>query len=222
MRVTIARWSAGVKIDKKIPDCKNHVAMMGSGRKFLPSDGTSPGQQWPGFLLRVFMVESRGMRRLLLVPAILLSGCYSDRIAKLESDNKELRSQLDKQKQTADLDTQAKCSTAAKAFFRDNWNRDKGTMLLDYSNHYNRKLSKCFIVVEWHYSDPITNRGEWFNNIQLYDVFENNRYAELSEHIGVDPKTFAAAHRVLRCDVQGTECKTSEDFNSQIGDYLSK
>ncbi len=33
---------------------------------------------------------------------------------------------------------------------------DKNTLLLDYTNHYNKGMTKCFIQVEWHK----TNGGE--------------------------------------------------------------
>ena len=88
------------------------------------------------------------MRCLLLASTTFLCACNGDRLAELEKQNKEMRKQLEKQKKLVDLDTQAKCSNAAKIFFRQNWQNDRDTILLDYSNHYNRALGKCFIVVD--------------------------------------------------------------------------
>ena len=52
-----------------------------------------------------------------------LSGCNADKITQLEKQNKDLHAQLDQQKNIVDLDTQAKCSTAAKTWSQENYGR---------------------------------------------------------------------------------------------------
>ena len=160
--------------------------------------------------------------RWLLLSLLCLTACDADKVARLEKENKELKAKLDERSKLVDLDTQSKCSTAAKIFFHQNWREDKDTILLDYSNHYNSKVGKCFIIVEWHYNDTVSKRGEWYGNIQLHDVFENNKYAELSEHTDVDYQTFKSTKRVLRCNVDGEECKSSEEFAAKTRGYITE
>jgi hypothetical protein len=154
---------------------------------------------------------------------MLLGACSSDRIAQLEKQNKEIRAEFDRQKTLVDLDTQSKCSNAALAFFRRQWSSDKDTALLDYTNHFNKALGKCFILVEWHQNSNTVFKGfAWYNNIQLYDVLENNQYADFAEHhitavVGTEVK---ATDSVLRCNVDGAECKTSKEFNEKTRHYM--
>src|ERR1700682_3437330 len=93
---------------------------------------------------------------LLLAAAVLLAttGCdNSDRIARLEKQNQELLAEVKKGQASADYDLQAKCSRDARAWFNETWSRDRDTILLDFSNHYNKKENKCFIFVEYHYQN---------------------------------------------------------------------
>jgi len=110
---------------------------------------------------------------------MFLSACNADKIAQLEKQNKEFRAELEKQKQMVDLDTQAKCSTAAQGFFQRNYSVDKATLLLNFHNHYNRALGKCFITTEWHYKEEGSKTGSWYNLMYLHDVYENQEYGRL-------------------------------------------
>jgi hypothetical protein len=162
------------------------------------------------------------MRWLLLTAVLFLGACNTDRIAQLEKQNKEMRAELDRQKTLVDLDTQAKCSNTSRIFFNINFRRDKDTVLLDYSNHYNKKLGKCFILVEWHYNVRPSTTGEWFNVMMLHDVFENNKYAELSEEhlLNINITPVATETRIVRCEVDGQQCKTSDEFGQQTRHYM--
>jgi hypothetical protein len=82
----------------------------------------------------------------------LLAGCDADRIAKLEKENTELKAKVDRQEAAMNYDLQAKCSKDAHVWFNKNWSRDKNTILLDFTNHYNAKFNKCLILVEYHYN----------------------------------------------------------------------
>ena len=60
----------------------------------------------------------------------------------------------------------------------------------DYSNHFNKKLKKCFIQI----NARIINNN--LLNIEIYDVFENKNYAEF---IGV-----------VICDPNNIKCQLSQ------------
>jgi hypothetical protein len=74
-------------------------------------------------------------------------------IAQLEKETKDLQEQLQSQRQADDWNLQSICAAAAKAYFDERWapGRNKDTIRLDYINHYNKPLGKCFVLVEYNY-----------------------------------------------------------------------
>src|SRR5580765_997419 len=105
---------------------------------------------------------------------LLLVGCdIPDRVSRLEKQAKEIQSEKDR---VADYDLQAKCSKDARVWFKENWRSDKDTALLDFTNHYNKKQNKCFILVEYHYNSNLvagTRGSSWTNIMTLWDLYEN-------------------------------------------------
>jgi hypothetical protein len=93
------------------------------------------------------------LRYAFLVLALVLSGCDTrERISRLERQSADLKAEVEKNQMTAaNYDFQARCARDAKTWFDENWSRDKTTMLLTYSNHYQKRSNKCFILVEFHY-----------------------------------------------------------------------
>ncbi len=79
-------------------------------------------------------------------------------------------------KNVSDIDFQTKCATQAKSFFEYLVPEPKGLNLGDanteYTNHYNSKLNKCFILIthpqESYYGDVYTK--------YLYDAVEKVKY----------------------------------------------
>ena len=163
---------------------------------------------------------------MILTSVLVLSaaGCDGDKVAQLEKQNAEIKAQLVKQNATTDFDLQAKCSTAAKTWFNENWSRDKDTILLDHSSHYNAKQNKCFILVEYHYNSHFGGPGteSWANSMTIMDVFENAKYADFGEsHITHFKPTTTVDDHVITCNVQGNNCKTMEEFNNLIRPYMN-
>jgi len=109
-----------------------------------------------------------------------LCGCDTgERLNRLEKENAELKAALEQRNAATELELQEKCSKSAKAWFRENYSPDKDTTLLDETNHYNRKMNKCFVVVEYHYTAG--SGPTWYNDITMWDVYENLKYATFSE-----------------------------------------
>jgi hypothetical protein len=156
--------------------------------------------------------------------AIIAAGCDSDRVSKLEKENQEMKAKLEKNNVALDYDLQAKCSKDARAWFHENWSRDKDTILLDFSNHYSAKLNKCFIFVEYHYNSSPSNGdlSSWANYMTLYDVYENVKYAEFSQnHIVHGKPDFKLEEPVITCDVRGTKCNALDEFNNLLPPYTN-
>jgi hypothetical protein len=160
--------------------------------------------------------------RMIAFGAILLTaiGCgQNEKIASLEKQNQELKAEADKSHATADYDLQAKCSKDAKASFNENWSREKDTILLDYTNHYNKSMNKCFILIEYHFE--VGNRGSWTSDMTLWDVHENAKYGEFSEGNTVYTKPDRTEKTVVTCEIDGKKCNAAEEFNDLVHPYMN-
>jgi hypothetical protein len=160
----------------------------------------------------------------LCVISLVLAGCDSDKIAKLEKENQELQDQLRKQQAAANLDLQAKCSRDAKAFFNEGWRWNKDTILLTQSNHYNKKDNKCFVLVEYHYNSHFAgpHGDSWTNDMVIYDVYENTKYGSFSEnHYTYYKPAISTNDEMLSCEVYGQKCKSIQEFTSLTGPYMN-
>jgi len=155
----------------------------------------------------------------LFVLAIMLAGCDSDRISKLEKQNQELMADIKKDHAVADYDLQAKCARDSKAWFNENWRADKDTVLLTYTNHYNKSENKCFILVEYHYSYM---QNTWVNDMTLWDLYENSKYGTYSEtHISYPKPEYHTDNNVVLCEMLDRKCKTLDEFNNLVRPYLN-
>ena len=152
----------------------------------------------------------------LLCVLLTLSACNEDRIAKLEQQNKDLQAQLQKQRQTADLESQSRCAKDSREWFTREYPGDANTTLLTYENHYSPKLSKCFISVSWNYTlGPKTTSVQKLTSI--YDVYENTSVAEYSElHMWINGKSEA---QMATCEVQHVKCSSSDEFTRRIAAF---
>jgi len=146
-------------------------------------------------------------------------GCDTGkRLSRLEKENAELKAQVEKDQAARDLDLQAKCSKDARDWFNENWSRDKDTILLDFTNHYNKSSNSCLIFVEFHYSfGPSTS---WVNDMSLWNVYENAKYAQFSERIIIDYKN-GGSNNVVTCDVDGTKCTSADEFSKLTTPFLT-
>jgi len=155
--------------------------------------------------------------------AVLLvaTGCGQDKkIAALEKQNQELMAEIEISHATVDYDLQAKCSKDARAYFNGNWPRDKDTLYLDFTNHYNKSMNKCFILVEYRYSHG--REYSWANDKALWDVYENARYADLNVyHITYFEPTFRKEEKVANCELFDKKCTTIGEFDNFTRPYMS-
>jgi hypothetical protein len=160
----------------------------------------------------------------LMLCVVLFAGCDADRISKLEKENSDLKTKLEKQSAAENFQLQAKCSKDARAWFNENWAGGKKAILLDFTNHYNAKQNKCFIIVEYHFNSETGVPGEylWANDTNLYDVYENSKYGEFMEnHYTHTKQKFSTEDEMITCEVYGTKCKTQDEFNNLVRPYTS-
>ena len=135
---------------------------------------------------------------------LMAIGCDStERISRLEKQNEELQAEIKKSQATTDYDLQAKCSRDAKGWFTENWStQDKTTILLNFTNHYNKGLNKCFILVEYHFS--LGTGDSWIRDITLWDIYENSKYGNFAEsHTVPNSNKVDEITRVNTCELLG-------------------
>ena len=121
---------------------------------------------------------------------------------------------MEKSHVVEEYDLQAKCSKDAKAWFNENWARDKDTFLLDFTNHYNKTMNKCFILVYYNYS--IGKDGAWANDMTVWDVYENSKYGSFGNiHYP------SSREEVALCEIGSAKCKTLQEFNGLAGQYMN-
>ncbi len=164
-------------------------------------------RMWKAFLAAVFIFS--------------LVGCDVGERAKLEKENKDLKEAAAKNRAAVDYDLQAKCSKDARAWFKETWQSDKDTLLLDFTNHYHKGLNKCFVLVEYHYSYG-DGEGSWMKDLVLYDVYENAKYGSFNElHISHLKPTIKTEVQINSCQMFDKRCKTAAEFNDWVQPFLS-
>jgi len=149
---------------------------------------------------------------LLLIPVLLLTGC-SYEITKKENDQ-NLQTQTNNSKQvTSSLELQAKCADMAKKYFTDKGY--KGSDGFDYTNHYNQRLSKCFILISSY------TANDDFLTYDLYDALEGKHYAMYIGHNNCNLTALSATgDNLKKCQLDsgsiwfdGNDTKNPADFH---------
>jgi hypothetical protein len=137
---------------------------------------------------------------------------------------------LEQQKAAADLELQAKCSKASKQWFDENaagLGNDRN-QTIDFSNHYNKNLNKCFVLLEYRLNMETHRDGAGLKSEQiqrrLFDVYENNQIGELSKmHAEGEGKLQSTppTDTVGSCSVRDAKCASEADFEKSIKPYMN-
>jgi len=108
------------------------------------------------------------------------------------------------------ISLQENCSKKADEIFTEFKKNNEAKVIFTgdnytYSNHYNEKLNKCFVLLE--------RDSEYDADISLYNAYEN---IKIGEYIEVRPSGDAAI-----CFVDNNrECKNYEEFSNLIKKYM--
>jgi len=120
------------------------------------------------------------------------------------------------------LALQEKCAEGAKKYFFGHINsyggswgifRDfggsKGLGRNHFTSHYNKKLDKCFIRIEFSFIPEDKNEMS-INTIDIYNVFEGSYFG------GFSPKPS------LMCEVGNKTCKSQQEFEALIKPFMEE
>ena len=122
------------------------------------------------------------------------------------------------------LALQEKCAEGAKKFFFEglqsyggswgsfsDFGSEKGSGFNHFTSHYNKKLDKCFIRIEFHFlAEGKTKKT--INAIDVWDVFEGKHLAGCSLPI-LYP---------MDCKVGNKECNSLSEFENLIRPYMEE
>jgi hypothetical protein len=164
----------------------------------------------------------RNVAVVLLVVAVVVLGLYAySRNAALQEQRRQVReltAKLDSVPKTASLELQEKCAKQAREEFKTYWEGREGA---DFSNHYNTKLNKCFIRIQ--YIDSKTARGDIWTYRTLFDAFEGKEYAEYTWKSDKVKKYWEVPPIVCKVTLPSGEeqiCHSSEEFDAFVKQYI--
>lgn len=169
--------------------------------------------KWRQGFLRIYVVA---------LVVFLAHGCgNSDRIAQLESQNRELTAKLEALTKSKTLDLQEQCAKQAREEFKFmKWDKEP---LASYTNHYNAKLNKCFVEIQS--TDAKTAPPDIITNKTVSDAFEGKGYGEyiwksdrVKKYWEVPP---------LQCKVtlpsgEDKFCHSSDEFDQLLKQYMEQ
>ena len=145
--------------------------------------------------LNIAIILMSAVLFIVLLVVILVAYFYNS-----ESEEQAIKTQLLLQEQCAD--------TAKNFFWEDKWGRvaeDINSSNVNYTNHYNSKYNKCFVLITERYSDGSGT------SLALYDVLDHKEYANGS---------FGLTASGVYCTILNGDCKTISDFNKFISEYM--
>jgi len=88
-----------------------------------------------------------------------------------------------------------------------------------YTNHYNKKLNKCFILVTVTYLSKNEKKSVSYKQVQLYDINENKEYGVLFTQI--DP-FMPTIYPPMQCTFLEKTCRSTEEWNSLQKPYMEE
>jgi hypothetical protein len=113
---------------------------------------------------------------------------------------------------------QERCGKTASEVFKKEYGSglssdENATRTSDYTNHYNAKLNKCFIVIR---ETTFTKNKEigWYLNRFLIDVNENKEYGSFAK--------FQKELKPQSCVVGVRQCSSEAEWDALIKPYMEE
>lgn len=124
--------------------------------------------------------------------------------------------------QLRELQLQKLCAEQAKESFERDRKPRKAGMLESYTNHYNAKLQKCFILTNT-WDGSASKTGMTFVSQDLSDAFENLSFGDFDKSVVVGPPE---TERILECEMMPAEkpdeakCKSEAEWKAYVRRYM--
>src|SRR5579863_4797983 len=116
------------------------------------------------------------------VAVVIMAGCgRGPRMTQPDEQSEEFAAYLARNSAAIEFELQSQCSKDAKLWFEDDFSSDTDTMLMNFSDHYNKKQNKCFLLVKLDEDNSALRPGSWRSQIMLWDIHENVQYGDFIE-----------------------------------------
>jgi len=132
----------------------------------------------------------------------------------------ELNTKIEEKAKTVGLEVQEKCSKQAGEQYAENgWKKEP---IASFTNHYNEKMNKCFMLIE-STTPAKPSDGTFFNSKLLFDAFEGKSYGEYDWRSDKAKKYWEVAP--INCKgtlLSGEEktCHSLDEFNEIVKLYM--
>ncbi len=155
------------------------------------------------------------MLLLIVAVALLAWQAYSQKavIAHQQERLEALNAKLEARPRTTNIELQEKCAKQALEAYRlSGWDKN---LLASFSNHYNEKLNKCFVLI------GETHAGG--NSESLQDAFEGKVFGFYMWLVKKDKKYWEVPP--FRCEVtlisgEKKTCESSDEFDDLVKAYM--
>jgi len=88
-----------------------------------------------------------------------------------------------------------------------------------YTNHYNKRLNKCFAVITVIFISKDKSKSGSYKQVQLYDINENKEYGVLFTEIDFLPQ---AQYKPIQCTFLTTQCQSQEEWSTLAKPYMEE
>ena len=161
---------------------------------------------------------------LLVAVAVLGYQVHSQNAALADQQRRitELNSRLEAKSQTASLELQEKCSKQARSDFEEyGWKKEA---FASFTNHYNEKMNKCFILIQSATPSSNSRDGTISINKYLFDAFEEKQYGSYScwefRHQKDQKKDQIVDCKATLPSGQEQVCRSSYEFDEIVKLYM--
>jgi len=115
-----------------------------------------------------------------------------------------------------DLELQAMCAKKAEEAFKENYPKTQGE-LFSYTCHYNRKLNKCFVLINGALVDI---PGQASNVSSLYDAYEYKMYADYHQVVKEGQHYYDTPPFI--CTTLDKTCDSRQEYDNFVKPYMEE
>jgi cell division protein FtsL len=132
----------------------------------------------------------------------------------------ELNTKIEEKAKTISLELQQQCSKQAREEYAENgWKKEP---IASYTNHYNTKMNKCFMLIE-STTPTKPSDGTFFVTKLLFDAFEGKSYGEWEWQSDKAKKYWEVAPITCKGTLLSGEekvCHSSGEFDEVVKLYM--
>jgi hypothetical protein len=142
---------------------------------------------------------------------LFIFGCNNQNMIKEQSSQPE-------KKIKGDSELQEQCKKNAAALFKKEYGKGyekirDGSYMSNYTNHYNVKLNKCFVLVKITYV-PNSKKEDALIMKDLSDTNENKQYGSFGR--------FRRESIPISCSVENRICKSEAEWDSLVKYFMEE